>query len=764
MTRTGTKGHGGGYAAPAVYCACAAYLYCLGALVAWVALPLFTGLTPTLIISGSMAPTIAAGDIVLIGNAADEELRAGDVVTFDDPATPGRLLTHRIAGVQADGTIRTRGDANASEDSTSIRRSHIRGVGRVLVPAVGMPLVWIRAHAWLHLALWMGGTVIAGAYLRAHDRVLPRLEHWSIPFATMRQRTASGEPRKPRPRWAAAGAGTLVVVALAAPRLVPSEAAFATTTDNPGNALAASSTFCAPGVETLYAVADARVTDTITTPAGAAVTLGVRNKNNAERTLLDFDVPQAAGCTVTAALRLWTTTGQTGQTLRARAAAGAWTEAAVVWSNQPSMTGPTADRASVASGWVEFDVSAFIADLAAGATHGFVVHDAAEGAGGPPKAQEFSAREAATNRPELVLTRTVTASPVAPSGLSATALSSTRVALSWTDNGGGADGFRVERSTAGGAWEIVNTLGAGTTSYTDTGLQPSTLYDYRVRAAGTSGVSPPSNVATTTTLSPPPAPVAPTGLTAVATGVDAVALSWQALSTDEDGFDMQRSPAGLDTWTAVTTTAPDATGFTDTGLAAGTAYDYRVRATNGGGVSAWSAVASATTSGCATLPSETLISVADSTIFSGTYAATNFGSDASVFYIYSLAGTNGRSLVRFATPTRPGGCAITAATLRLNISAPTAGRTLQAHRVAAPWNEMTVTWNTQPATSGVPVTTTSAAGWVQWDVTSLLGSAGTGMADGIMLRDAAEDAATAQSQLMSPREGANPPQLVVRFD
>src|SRR5205823_6437205 len=49
------------------------------------------------------------------------------------------------------------------------------------------------------------------------------------------------------------------------------------------------------------------------------------------------------------------------------------------------------------------------------------------------------------------------------------------------------------------------------------------------------------------------------------------------------------------TFSSVTTTAANAVSYSDTGLSASTTYYYRIRATNGGGDSANSNVASATT-------------------------------------------------------------------------------------------------------------------------------------------------------------------------
>ncbi|HEV7300165.1 MAG TPA: malectin domain-containing carbohydrate-binding protein, partial [Tepidisphaeraceae bacterium] len=96
--------------------------------------------------------------------------------------------------------------------------------------------------------------------------------------------------------------------------------------------------------------------------------------------------------------------------------------------------------------------------------------------------------------------------PLAPSGLSATATSSSQVGLTWTDNAGDEAGYTVERSSDGGTtFTSVATLAANATSYTDGGLVADTTYHYRVTATGAAGApnSVASNVASATTQSTP---------------------------------------------------------------------------------------------------------------------------------------------------------------------------------------------------------------------------------------------------------------------
>jgi hypothetical protein len=98
--------------------------------------------------------------------------------------------------------------------------------------------------------------------------------------------------------------------------------------------------------------------------------------------------------------------------------------------------------------------------------------------------------------------------PAAPSGLSASAVSSSQINLSWADNSGNETGFKVERSTDGVNFTQVATVGVNTTSYAATGLSASTAYTFRVRATNSVGDSAYSNSASATTQATQPGTVA----------------------------------------------------------------------------------------------------------------------------------------------------------------------------------------------------------------------------------------------------------------
>ena len=130
----------------------------------------------------------------------------------------------------------------------------------------------------------------------------------------------------------------------------------------------------------------------------------------------------------------------------------------------------------------------------------------------------------------------------APASLTATAVSSSQINLTWGDSGTTEQGFKIERCTGAGCSNFaqIAVVGANVTSYSNTGLIGSTSYSYRVRAYNASGDSNYSNPASAVTQAAPAAPTAPTNLVATVISKSQVNLSWTDNADNETGFRIQR--------------------------------------------------------------------------------------------------------------------------------------------------------------------------------------------------------------------------------
>jgi hypothetical protein len=92
----------------------------------------------------------------------------------------------------------------------------------------------------------------------------------------------------------------------------------------------------------------------------------------------------------------------------------------------------------------------------------------------------------------------------APTGMTATAVSSTAINLAWTDGSSNESGFVLQRSTDGSSdWVDIANLSVDTDSYGDAGLDAATQYFYRVRAWNANGESGWATASATTDQAPP---------------------------------------------------------------------------------------------------------------------------------------------------------------------------------------------------------------------------------------------------------------------
>lgn len=180
--------------------------------------------------------------------------------------------------------------------------------------------------------------------------------------------------------------------------------------------------------------------------------------------------------------------------------------------------------------------------------------------------------------------------PTAPTGLTASTVSSGQINLSW-GNVAGETGYQIERSTTGTSWFLVGTTGANVTTYQSTGLSAGTTYYYRVRAVNADGASGYSATANARTNSPAGIAAAPSNLRAVAVSGTQVNLSWQDNSNNESRFVVQRSENNGLSYTTVTRVWSNVVTFSDTKVSRGKTYLYRVATENGFGTSAFSNVA-----------------------------------------------------------------------------------------------------------------------------------------------------------------------------
>ena len=204
----------------------------------------------------------------------------------------------------------------------------------------------------------------------------------------------------------------------------------------------------------------------------------------------------------------------------------------------------------------------------------------------------------------VVFTTTAARVPDAPTNLTASASGRTRIDLEWDrpgfDGGSRITGYRIQKSDDAGAnWDDLEpNTGRTTTRYANTGLSAGTTRHYRVRAINSVGPGEASDTASATTAPNVPGP--PQGLTAVATGMTSIDLSWSPPASDSGsaitGYRIEVSSTGNSGWSVVeANTNSSDTEYSHTGLTPDTTLHYRVKAINAVGPGAASNVHRATT-------------------------------------------------------------------------------------------------------------------------------------------------------------------------
>jgi FtsP/CotA-like multicopper oxidase with cupredoxin domain len=194
--------------------------------------------------------------------------------------------------------------------------------------------------------------------------------------------------------------------------------------------------------------------------------------------------------------------------------------------------------------------------------------------------------------------------PNAPDGLTSsyTTSGATRVVLTWNDNSINETSFVVQRTTDGTTWTDVGTSLSpldqanthGIRTLTDTSSNATTPYRYRIVALNTVGYGaefPSLTVKATSATLGVNTPAAPTSLTATLQAGPQISLTFRDNANNESGFIVERAADGGAFTQIATAPARNGTGnvtYVDATAQPGTAYTYRVAATNLAGTSTYS--------------------------------------------------------------------------------------------------------------------------------------------------------------------------------
>ncbi len=227
-----------------------------------------------------------------------------------------------------------------------------------------------------------------------------------------------------------------------------------------------------------------------------------------------------------------------------------------------------------------------------------------------------------------------------PTGLSASSISSSSEALSWTAVSG-ATSYTVQYKIANsGSW---STLNPSSNSVNVSGLTASTIYDWQVKANCSSGSG--NYVSSQFTTAGPTVCNAPTNLLSTVTS-NSANVSWTAAS-DASSYDVQYKDASTSTWSSIISTG--STSLIISGLSASTTYDWQVRTNCSGGGSSSDAAAQFTTIAAAVCDVPANLTTSSITGSGATVSWTAASGAISYDVDYSVSGANSWTNVATAT-------------------------------------------------------------------------------------------------------------------
>ena len=112
--------------------------------------------------SGSMAPNINVGDLVVTRPVRPEAVTVGDVIIFHSPDKANNLISHRVVEVETNPSLsfKTKGDANDAIDPFVTPAGKLVGELAFHVPLLGYPVLLLQTTSGFIVSLLVPGLVI----------------------------------------------------------------------------------------------------------------------------------------------------------------------------------------------------------------------------------------------------------------------------------------------------------------------------------------------------------------------------------------------------------------------------------------------------------------------------------------------------------------------------------------------------------------------------------------------------------------------------
>jgi signal peptidase len=140
----------------------AALLLMLALAAAVIVVPAMTKSVPMTVLTSSMEPKLPPGTLLIVKPVDVNDIRVGDVITYQIRSGEPDVITHRVIAVTTSTTgerlFTLQGDNNGSPDPDPIRAVQVQGRLWYSVPYIGWVNTWVNGEnrAWI-IPLVAGG-------------------------------------------------------------------------------------------------------------------------------------------------------------------------------------------------------------------------------------------------------------------------------------------------------------------------------------------------------------------------------------------------------------------------------------------------------------------------------------------------------------------------------------------------------------------------------------------------------------------------------
>jgi len=190
--------------------------------------------------------------------------------------------------------------------------------------------------------------------------------------------------------------------------------------------------------------------------------------------------------------------------------------------------------------------------------------------------------------------------PNAPS-LTTNLINQDSVAINWTADDFGIDGFVLEKKVNDGNFNYLDSLESYAVSYIDTAVAQDNQYAYRIRAYNAAGASEYSEV-DSVTIESPTSLQTPTDFLAYSINESSVKLQWTDVSSGQDAFEIHRDDNEDGVVDTVLSVPAGTVEIVDSLLVPNHTYSYKLRSINGSQYSEFSEPVDAITNGEGLVP------------------------------------------------------------------------------------------------------------------------------------------------------------------